>query len=79
MRPQEYQGLTIPGTAAPQCGNSSEVTKVNRSREQPPRGWHSRGYLPHFDTEYPAGNFSARNRLRQHVTEHPAGGSRRTA
>ncbi|MCX5977392.1 MAG: hypothetical protein NTV33_11375 [Coprothermobacterota bacterium] len=22
MRPQEYKGLTIPGTAAPQCGNS---------------------------------------------------------
>ena len=22
IRPQEYKGLTVPGTAAPQCGNS---------------------------------------------------------
>ncbi|MCX5975259.1 MAG: hypothetical protein NTV33_00110 [Coprothermobacterota bacterium] len=50
------------------------MTETNRSREQPPRGWHSRDYLPHFDTEHPAGGYSARNSLWQHVTEHPAGG-----
>ncbi|MCX5971215.1 MAG: hypothetical protein NTV14_06915 [Coprothermobacterota bacterium] len=29
MRPQEQKGLTIPGTAAPQCGINSEVTETN--------------------------------------------------
>ena len=41
-----------PGIAAPQCGNSSEVTEASRSMEQPLQGWYSRGYLPHFDTSY---------------------------
>ncbi|MCX5971745.1 MAG: transposase [Coprothermobacterota bacterium] len=44
--------MTVPGTAAPQCGNSSEQTEAYRSGEQPARGWYSRGYLPHFDTAH---------------------------
>ncbi|MCX5975924.1 MAG: hypothetical protein NTV33_03630 [Coprothermobacterota bacterium] len=48
----------FPGTAAPQCGISSDQTEANRSGEQPVRGLHSRGYLPHFDTEHPAGGCS---------------------
>ncbi|MCX5977595.1 MAG: hypothetical protein NTV33_12450 [Coprothermobacterota bacterium] len=47
--------------------------EANRSKEQPTRGRHSRGYQPRFDTERPGG-YSARNSLQQHVTEHPAGG-----
>ncbi|MCX5975346.1 MAG: hypothetical protein NTV33_00560 [Coprothermobacterota bacterium] len=52
---------------APQCGISSDVTEANRSVEQPACGWRSRGNLPHFDTEHPAGGYSAQNK-------HPAGG-----
>jgi len=43
---------TIPGTAAPQCGKCVDKTETNHSVEQPPRGWYSRGYLPHFDTSH---------------------------
>ena len=57
--------MTIPGTAAPQCGNSSEVTETDRSGEQPTREWFSRGVI--YST-------STLNSLQQHVTKHPAGG-----
>ncbi|MCX5975318.1 MAG: hypothetical protein NTV33_00420 [Coprothermobacterota bacterium] len=75
----------FPGTVAPQCGICSEVTETNGSVEQPLRGWFSCGYLPHFDTEHPAGGYSARNTLPGAIqlgtpcrglfsSEHPAGG-----
>ncbi|MCX5971003.1 MAG: hypothetical protein NTV14_05810, partial [Coprothermobacterota bacterium] len=44
--------IGFPGTAAPQCGISSNKTEANRSGDQQPRGWRSRGYLAHFDTEH---------------------------
>ncbi len=47
--------IGFPGTAAPQCGISSDQTEANRSGEQPATWRHSRGYLPTFDTEHPAG------------------------
>ena len=56
----------FPGTAAAQCGISSEVTEDNRSGEQPAQGWQSRGYLPHFDTSHVIQHITCR------LTEQPA-------
>ncbi|MCX5975422.1 MAG: hypothetical protein NTV33_00945 [Coprothermobacterota bacterium] len=67
--------IAFPGTAAPQCGICSDEREDNRPEEQLLRRFRSSGYLPYFDTEHPAGDYSAWNILRQHVTEHPAGGS----
>jgi putative transposase len=51
----EYWSLGVePGIAAPQCDNDSDTSEISRSGERrsqgEPRGWHSRGYIPHFDT-----------------------------
>ncbi|MCX5976040.1 MAG: hypothetical protein NTV33_04240 [Coprothermobacterota bacterium] len=55
--------IGFPGTAAPQCGICSDKGENNRTGEQSLRRLCSRGYLPHFDTEQPAGSYSARNSL----------------
>lgn len=48
--------MTCPGIAAPQCGNDSDMTEISRSGERrtqdQPKGWYSRGYIPHFDTAH---------------------------
>ncbi|MHB1354407.1 MAG: REP-associated tyrosine transposase [Anaerolineae bacterium] len=48
--------MAYPGTAAPQCGNCDHGIDDNRSGEQQsqvqPRGWYSRGYIPHFDSAH---------------------------
>jgi hypothetical protein len=48
----------------------SEQTEANYPGEQPARRQRSLGYLPNFNTEHPAGSYSARNSLRQHVCFH---------
>ncbi|MCX5970157.1 MAG: hypothetical protein NTV14_01345 [Coprothermobacterota bacterium] len=55
--------ISFPGTAAPQCGISSEQTEANRSEEKATRGGTPAAICP----------TSTLNTLRQHVTEHPAG------
>ena len=47
--------IGFPGSAAPQCGISSDVREDNCRGEQPLRRQYSRGYLLHFDSEYPSG------------------------
>lgn len=58
--------MTIPGSAAPQCGDNSNELDNSRSGERPSqdtcsgerqsqnqhKGWYSRGYLPHFDSPH---------------------------
>jgi ATP:corrinoid adenosyltransferase len=45
------------GSAAPQCGKLNQCGKIG-----PPKGWYSRGYLPHFDSP----------QVIQHITYHLA-------
>jgi putative transposase len=58
--------MAYPGIAAPQCGNCDNWIDDNRSGEQQshiqPKGWYSRGYIPHFDTAH----------VIQHITYHLA-------
>jgi len=48
--------MTIPGSAAPQCGIFSDKPDDHRSGERQTRiqlrRWYSRGYLPYFDTSH---------------------------
>jgi putative transposase len=41
---------SAPGSAAPQCGEPLNQDELAESARPKPRGWYSRGYLPHCDS-----------------------------